>query len=332
MKMREEDIRPARLLDEFFRLLALDAERLARKAAAFVAVPCAFCGSDAADLAFTKQGYDYRLCRTCGSLYVSPRPTEADLIEYADTSEAVRFWSTNFYRETAAGRREKIFRPRARLVADLVRSERSGPPTIADIGSGYGLFLQELAAAIPEARLVGIEPDRRLAGICREQGFRVVERWIEEVPEAEIAADLATCFEVIEHAFDPLRFLAGCARALRPGGLLLLTTLTIGGFDLLALWDSSRSITPPQHINFPSLEGARRSVLRAGLEVVRIETPGELDVDIVRNVLLADPNAGVPRVARAIALADDAARSDFQAFLKAHGLSSHLRVLARRPA
>jgi SAM-dependent methyltransferase len=265
-------------------------------------------------------------------MYVTPRPSEADLSEYAETSEAVRFWSTHFYRETAAGRREKMFRPRARLVADLVVEGRASAGRLADVGAGYGLFLQEAAATGVFRELVGIEPDARLAAICRDQGFAVVERWVEATTDGEVAADVATCFEVIEHAFDPLAFLEGCRRALRGGGLLVLTTLTIGGFDLQVLWERSRSITPPQHINFPSLDGARRLVERAGLELVELATPGELDVDIVRNVLIAQPDLELPRVARALALADDAARADLQVFLKRHHMSSHLRVLARRPA
>lgn len=329
--MKEHEIRPAALLNEFFRLLKLDAERLARKRASFVSVPCGFCGADAPRPAFEKDGYPYVTCADCGSMYVSPRPSAADLEEYAATAEAVRFWSTNFYRETAAARREKMFRPRAAVVAGLARQGMAQAGRLADIGAGYGLFLQEVAPLGIFRDLIGVEPDVRLAAICREHGFRVVERWVEAIEDGEVAADVATCFEVIEHAFDPLTFLRGCVRTLRPGGLLVLTTLTIGGFDLQALWQRSRSITPPQHINFPSIDGAQRLAARAGLDVVEIATPGELDVDIVRNVLLSDPSADVPRVARALALAPDDARASLQDFLRRHRLSSHLRLLARRP-
>lgn len=325
--MKEHDIRPADLLDEFFRLLRHDAELLAARSSEFVAVPCPFCASDRADLEFSKDGYDYRSCGDCGSLYVSPRPTEAALADYAEHSEAVRFWSTHFYRRTADARREKMFRPRAALAASLL-GDRGG--RVADIGAGYGLFLQELRA-LGVKDLVGIEPDERLARICRDEGFTVIERWIEELAADTVDAEVATCFEVIEHAFDPLRFLEGCGRALRPGGRLLLTTLTIGGFDLQVLWQRSRSITPPQHINFPSLDGMRRLAARAGLAVNEVSTPGELDVDIVRNVLLADPTVDLPRFARSLVLASDEARMSLQRLLQQHGLSSHLRLVARRP-
>lgn len=333
MMMREDDIRPAALLDQFFALLQQDAERLARRRAEFIPVDCPCCGADASELAFGKEGFDYRLCSVCESLYASPRPAPAALMEYAANAEAVKFWSTHFYRQTAEARREKIFRPRAALAAGLAaKGAIDRPQTFVDIGAGYGLYLQEVDALNLFARVVGVEPDARLAAICREQGFEVIEKWVEDIAVGEIAADFAAAFEVIEHVFDPCVFLAACGRALRPGGILLFTTLTATGFDLQVLWRRSRSISPPQHLNFPSISGVKTLIERSGLEVIEISTPGQLDVDIVRNMITAHPDLEVPRFARAIAMADDDTRRDFQAFLQNHRLSSHLRCVVRKPA
>ena len=45
------------------------------------------------------------------------------------------------------------------------------------------------------------------------------------------------------------------------------------------------SVAPPHHINFMSTEGLVILLERAGFEILNIETPGELDVDIVENML-----------------------------------------------
>lgn len=330
--MREDDIRPQALLDEFFARLKRDAERLAIQSRDFVEVPCPICEDVRRNVAFAKEGFTYCQCQACDSLYVTPRPTPEALAEYASSSEAVEFWSSHFYKQTAEARRRQIYRPRASIVAGVVRQQSlDGPLSLADVGAGYGLFLQEVAALKQFSRLIAVEPDARLAPICREQGFPVVEKRMEDVVEGEIAVDFATAFEVIEHVFDPRTFLAGCARLLRPGGMLLFTTLTISGFDLQVLWEHSRSITPPQHLNFPSIRGVAKLVERAGLNVLRITTPGELDVDIVRNRLAAHPELPVPRFARSLVQADESTRAEFQSFLKAHGMSSHLHCLARKP-
>ena len=140
-----------------------------------------------------------------------------------------------------------------------------------------------------------------------------------------------TAFEVLEHTFDPSAFVAACARLVRPGGVLLLTTLTIDGFDLQTLWSRSRQISPPQHLNFLSVEGIGRVLTRAGLEVHDLSTPGRLDVDIVRNAATDQPGLEIGRFASTLLRASEPTREAFQNFLRANGLSSHLRCIARKP-
>ena len=330
--MREDDIRPAALLDEFFVRLKRDADRLAATRATFVDVSCGFCGG-AGRRAFDKDGFSYAECGRCGSLFVTPRPSAAALIDHTHRSEAVSFWSSHFYQQTAAARRERIFRPRARLAVAVARARGlTGPVQFADVGAGYGLFLAELRAVAPGWSLTAIEPDPRLAEICRRGGFTTTERWVEDMADGDLSVDFISAFEVIEHVFNPLAFLTACRRLLRPGGLALVTTLTISGFDLQVLWEQSRSISPPQHLNFPSIGVVEQFAARAGFEVVDVSTPGELDVDIVRNVARERPHAVRDRFARELAAASDETRAAFQEFLKANRLSSHLRCLLRRPA
>jgi SAM-dependent methyltransferase len=331
--MREHDIRPQALLDQFFEHLRRDAAALARHRDGFVEVPCVFCADAGVASAFEKDGFRYVECAACGSLYASPRPTPAQLREYLETSDAVVFWSTHFYRQTAEARRAQMFRPRAARIAELADQYGLGPEaSCADIGAGYGLFLQELAARSRFGTLLAIEPDARLAAVCRDAGFTVVEKWVEDVTAQDVSADMAVAFEVLEHVFDPCVFLQAAARAVRPGGLLFFSTLAASGFDIQVLWEHSRSVSPPQHLNFPTVDGVTTLMRRAGLEPMEVTTPGQLDVDIVRNRLLAHPELPVPRFARTLVRADDAARQALQGVLRAHLLSSHVQCLARRPA
>ncbi len=331
--MREHDIRPRALLDEFFARLRRDAERLAAHRDGFVAVGCPFCGAAGVHSDFVKEGFRYVECDLCGSLYCSPRPTPVQLRGYLETSEAVEFWSTHFYRETADARRAQMFRPRALRIAALADQYNLGAAAVcADIGAGYGLFLLELQALGRFGRIMAVEPDARLAAVCREHGFEVVEKWVEDLAPSDVGADLATAFEVIEHVFEPLTFLRAAGQTVRSGGMIFFSTLAATGFDIQVLWDHSRSVSPPQHLNFPSMDGVRRLVARAGLELVEVTTPGQLDLDIVRNRLAEHPEIEVPRFVRTLASSPDDTRAAFQSFLQAGRLSSHVQCLARRPA
>lgn len=330
--MKEDDIRPQELFDRYLALARRDAERLLEGRARFEPVSCPACGSSSATPDFEKLGFTYSSCDACGSLFVTPRPTAEQILGFYRDSDSVRFWSTDFFRVTAEARRAKIFRPRALFISDLAKNHLpQGRRTLADIGAGYGIFLEEARDVGVFERITAIEPAPSLAEVCRGKGFPVVPKAAEDVGREDVVADVATAFEVLEHLHAPLPFLAAAKRFIRPGGILVFTTLTCTGFDIRALWSRSKSVHPPHHINLLSVQGLRRLVERAGLELMELSTPGQLDVDILRNALLDDPSIPVGRFERAMAMADEPVRAEFQRFLRDHHLSSHVRVVARVP-
>ncbi len=328
--MKEHDIRPKDLFDRYLELAKRDSESLLGRKAGFERVDCPGCGVRDPEPGLVKDGYAYSTCRACGSLYLDPRPTPAQLAEFYATAASVEFWSTDFYAKTEEARRERLFKPRAAMTAEL--AGRLGLPadaSLCDVGAGYGIFLEEARAAGRFKTLVGVEPAKALAETCRRKGFTTIEKTVEAVAPGEAAVDLATCFEVIEHAHAPVEFLKASRRLLKPGGRLLATTLVCTGFDIAVLWERSRSVHPPHHINLLSVEGIRRLFARAGLEIETLETPGRLDVDIVRNAAKDDPSLPLPRFVKTLLAADDAARAAFQDLLARNLLSSHVRVVAR---
>lgn len=330
--MKENDIRPPELLAQYLELACRDNERFLSDHSAFIDVPCPACGSQQVAPSFVKQGFSYCTCSDCSSLYMTPRPTDEHLNAFMAQAESVKFWSTDFYRQTADARRKMIFQPRAKSIAELAkRLEVADDATFVDIGSGYGILLEEVERLGVFGDVSGIEPSPDLVEDCRAKGFSVREQTLEDAQGAPINASFMTAFEVLEHVNDPLCFLLALKAALRPGGVALLTTLTASGFDIQTLWESSKAVYPPHHINLLSIEGYGKLIERAGLELVEITTPGVLDVDIVRNAFLSNPDLEGNRYAKTIALdASIEQRAAFQTFLKDNMLSSHLRLVVRR--
>ena len=331
--MKESEIRPQKLFNQYLKLAREDIDRFFSDHSRFVEVACPGCGSEACEPALAKFEFKYMLCSKCDSLYLSPRPTVEMYELYYRGAESVKFWSTHFFKETAEARRQEIFKPRARLVGEWAEKTgitSKGGGLFVDIGSGYAIFLQEVQRLGLFGEILGIEPEAHLAQVGREHGFSIIEKKLEAIDDGDIDADFATAFEVLEHVFNPREFLRAARRILRPGGILMFTTLTVSGFDIQVLWEHSKSIYPPHHINLLSTQGMRELVARSGLQLVDLSTPGELDVDIVCNIHKENPEIELPRFVASIISASEDVRTGFQNFLKTNELSSHIRVIGTR--
>jgi SAM-dependent methyltransferase/ribosomal protein S27E len=331
--LKESEIRPKALFDEYLAAVQEDIALFFKEKSGFVSVPCPGCrGSVGAEgEKFVKDGFPYVKCPGCGTLFVSPRPPRDALDRFYRESRSSRFWVDRFYRETEEARREKIFVPRARDVVEKTHAllPNIQKPSFADIGAGYGTFLEEARRLSHFESLSAIEPFGPLADVCESKGFSVVRSTVEKAFAAG-PFDVVSSFELFEHVFDPAEFLKAIWRLVKPGGLFFMTTLSGAGFDLVLLGPRSKSLSPPHHLNFINPFSLATLLRRVGFETIEITTPGQLDVEIVLN---ADKEAPVncDPFTRKLLEGNADVRSNFQEFLRKNCLSSHVRAIARKP-
>jgi SAM-dependent methyltransferase len=294
-------------------------------------IPCPACDSHKATPAFEKWGFGYVLCEFCGSLYQSPRPVQEDFARFYQESPSSLYWAKTFFPTVAEARRASLFRPKVQEIAQLCRNEGFFPDTLADIGAGYGLFLEEWRESFPETDLIAVEPNPTLAEVCRSKSFNVAECFAEQAAHLNGKVDLVIALEVIEHVHDLMAFCSALKDLLRKGGKVLSTGLTVDGFDIQVLWEKSKSISPPHHINFASVLGFEQLFSRAGFRNIRIFTPGKLDVDIVKNAVNENRDilSGQRFVSHLLSRSDEVLQ-DFQNFLREHQLSSHCWIWAEK--
>lgn len=166
------------------------------------------------------------------------------------------------------GREAKALKPLAGLTA-------------LDIGCGGGLIAEPLARM--GAAVTAIDPSERNIAIARghaePQGLQIDYRpvRVEELGARSEMFDLVTCLEVVEHVPDVPAFIAECARVVKPGGILFLSTinrnlkawaLAIVGAEYVLRWlpqgthQYERLVTP---------EELSRACTNAGLTAPRME-------------------------------------------------------------
>jgi SAM-dependent methyltransferase len=326
--MKEEDIRKREVFDQYLEMVKKDVEVFFSNQSTFTQIPCPACGGGEYILQFNKEGFDYVLCDSCNTLFVNPRPPFELLADFYIQSPSTKFWVNEFFKPVAEARRIKIFRPRAEYVAQKFGSNPEW--IVGDIGAGFGLFLEELSKIWPLSKLVAIEPSEEMSEICKTKGFEALPCTIEDVTGWDTKFDLLTSFELFEHVYDPQTFLRKIRELLRPGGRLLLTTLNGEGFDIQVLWEKSKSVSPPHHLNFFNPKSIRILLEKCGFTVEEISTPGRLDWDIVEGMI---KNDGVDAGRFWTLLAKegpDKCKEEFQEWISRNNFSSHTMVLAKK--
>jgi len=329
--LKESDIRPDELKATQLERFASDIRRLLTRKDEFVSVACPACATSAATVAFVKFDLTYRRCQQCGTVYVSPRPTPAILEDYYRTSENYQYWNTHTFPASESARREKIFKPRAERLVGLCRRYGVHPGTLLEVGAGFGTFCEEVLKLEYFRRVLAVEPTPDLAATCRKKGLEVIDRPIEQLQVARGTADVVVCFEVIEHLFSPRQFLLACHDLLTDGGMFVLTTPNVAGFDVALLGPVSDTFDV-EHLNYFHPASLSALLSSCGFEVLEALTPGELDAELVRKKIIAGEMelTGQPFLQRVLIDEWDRLGPAFQKFVADSGLSSHMWIVARQ--
>ncbi len=105
------------------------------------------------------------------------------------------------------------------------------PATILEVGCGRGA----LAAALAECgwTVTGLEPDAESAAAARERGVTVVEQRLEDGLPDGTAYDVVLFTRSLHHVEDLELSVRTAARALRPGGVLVLEEFARDAIDRL---------------------------------------------------------------------------------------------------
>ncbi len=168
-------------------------------------------------------------------------------------------------------------------IIDLFRDHAPGKRTL-DVGCGMGVLMDNLARAGFDAEGAEIAPDAAAAVSARGRNVHVgtLPALVDSGAIAPGSYDGITFIHVLDHTHEPALQLAAAARALKPGGVLILYS----GNDFNPLQEAAVAarglprwwIKSPDHIHYFSHAALARMLDSVGLTVIdrRSDFPMEL--------------------------------------------------------
>ena len=115
---------------------------------------------------------------------------------------------------------------------------------------------------------------------------------------------------------------------MQPGDLFMFTTLSGTGVDIQVLWENSKAISPPHHLNFFNPASVEYLQERLNFSDVIVKTPGKRDVDILcNNRKFIRERFGQTFIAKA----SESVKDQRQELITSTGLSFHMMFNCREP-
>jgi len=299
---------------------------------------CPICGEDESiPIDKFNDQYGITKCTKCSSIFVNPSPNIEALDYYYNNCDCNRQLG-ELYKDRAK-KKGLILSERTYKVFTLITKllERKPYINVLEVGCGSGAFLHHLKLLLEENKrshavnIVGIDIDAFEVSNPVDKDVNIYHSSAEEfVDRSKLKFDLVVHFELIEHLYDPFVFCRALHELLEDQGLMYFHTPNALGLDnqVLSYNDFrplAHGIFPPMHLNSFTTVNVMTFLIRSGFRVNEIETPGNFDVDIIRQFNNPDSHLSVIND-----ITDEKSLAIIQYLIKELGASSHLAVLASK--
>ncbi len=229
-------------------------------------VACCVCGVDGVAL-YRLTPFGVVRCPVCELVFVSPRLSPSALQRLYDEPA---YFEGGVYGDQSSRSPAMVLQRTwtAGRLAEIGR-HRQPPARLLEIGSGYGLFLDEARRAGYDVR--GVELSRTGAEHARQQlGLDVFCGQLADAPADP--ADVVCFWDTLEHVPDPLEFLRQVRRRLAPDGVFALSVPYFSSVPARLLRSKWWTLKPEQHIWHFTPATLRLVAARAGLVVTSVIT------------------------------------------------------------
>ena len=203
--------------------------------------------------------YTLLRCRACSLVWLSnpPKPTEMNL-HYTDA----------YHKLISAAGEDSPDRWRDRIQI-LKQCKQSG--TLLDLGCSSGGFLGFFKG--DSWKLYGIEMSTDCARRAEARtGAHVFAGDIPDAPFPPESFDAITCFDVLEHLYEPRRVMARVGEWLKPGGIFYVQVPNVDSAEGRVFGSYWHGLELPRHLFHYSPASLKFLAESAGLREVSLET------------------------------------------------------------
>lgn len=255
---------------------------------------CPFCGSSThEDEAPFLDLYGVVRCRGCQSRYINPCPSEEALGYYYNHCRCNGMLQA-IYRKRGSKKEDVQVDQRALVVGDMIREHFSDRTTLSilEVGCGVGATLKKVKTYLGETfsdrvfKFTGIDIDKDAVSNPVDGSLNLINCSAEALRQSRGESfDIIMHFELIEHLPDPHGFMLDLHRLCRKGGVVYFTTPNDNGLEMKVGYKEFRPLAhalyPPMHLNAFSTTNALHFLKRSHFDLLRLWTPGKLDLPMI---------------------------------------------------
>jgi len=228
---------------------------------------CPVCDSGDRHHFVHRLGLDYWRCTGCTHVFQDPILTLPNAIKlYSDDRTSADIYTTDFQKQ--------IDWMKYQYGIDVIDSIKPpGHEKIIDIGCGAGVFLQ-VALESGWGKCIGIDANDNYRPLySEEKGIQFINGNFEAIGPSVVGRDydVVAMWSVLEHIYDPARFLETIRGIMKPGGLMFLLVPNVKSLATRLMREMSPCFSW-KHLAYFSPHSLTALLNRCGFELEFMET------------------------------------------------------------
>jgi len=213
---------------------------------------CPLCASEMISVYFkctdhfiSKENFPVARCSSCGFLFTQDYPDETEIHRYYESDDYISHSDTSegIVNKIYHSIRQVMLLKKRRIIEKLTCLKRG---SLLDVGSGTGHFAYMMSKSGWSVTGIEISEKARNSSSAAFNLKIIAPGQISGLVAASF--DCVTMWHVLEHFYDPHKYISDILTLLKPGGILLIALPNSGSFDAKHYGNFWAAFDVPRHL------------------------------------------------------------------------------------